>query len=256
MAEPGAPLELRSVSKRYGATVALDAVDLAVASGCTTVLIGASGSGKSTLVRAMLGLVAPDAGRVRVAGQELTAENVLSLRRRMGYVIQEGGLFPHLTTRGNAALVARYLGWEAARVEARLAELAELVRLPADALDRYPVQLSGGQRQRVGLVRALMLDPELLLLDEPLGALDPIVRAELQEDLREIFRRLGKTVVLVTHDLAEAGFFGDRIVLLRDGAILQQGSLAELLDAPADPYVARFVRAQRTPLESLRGAGA
>jgi osmoprotectant transport system ATP-binding protein len=163
----------------------------------------------------------------------------------MGYVVQDGGLFPHLTAQANAALLARYLGWIEQRVNARLTELSQLTHFPAEGLNRYPIQLSGGQRQRVSLMRALMLDPEVLLLDEPLGALDPIVRSDLQMDLRRIFRALGKTVILVTHDLSEAGFFGDRIVLLRDGQIVQQGTLAELTQTPADPFVTRFINAQR-----------
>jgi osmoprotectant transport system ATP-binding protein len=163
----------------------------------------------------------------------------------MGYVVQDGGLFPHLTARGNIVLMARYLGWQRPRLAARVAELAALTRFPADALDRYPAQLSGGQRQRVGLMRALMLDPAALLLDEPLGALDPLIRSDLQADLREVFRQLGKTVVLVTHDLAEAAFFADRIVLLRDGRVVQQGSLDDLWTRPADPFVTHFIQAQR-----------
>src|SRR5438552_13661798 len=166
----------------------------------------------------------------------------------MGYVVQDGGLFPPLTGRSNVTLMARYLGWDGQRIETRLAELAELTQFPTDGLMRYPTQLSGGQRQRVSLMRALMLDPDVLLLDEPLGALDPIIRSELQTDLRRIFRTLTKTVVLVTHDLSEAGFFGDLIVLLRAGKILQQGALADLVRAPADPFVARFINAQRGPL--------
>jgi osmoprotectant transport system ATP-binding protein len=241
-------LELKGVSKSYDGRPVLQSTDLALAAGQTTVLIGPSGCGKSTLIRLMVGLVRPDTGVVRFAGTEVRPDNVLELRRRMGYVVQDGGLFAHLTARGNVTLLARYLGWEERRAEARLAELAELTRFPADGLDRYPVQLSGGQRQRVGLMRALMLDPEVVLLDEPLGALDPIVRSELQDDLRRVFRAVGKTVVLVTHDLGEAGFFGDRIVLLRDGQIVQQGTLADLVQSPADPFVTRFVNAQRTTL--------
>jgi osmoprotectant transport system ATP-binding protein len=238
-------LELRAVSKRFGKTAALRTTDLDVLSGKTTVLLGPSGCGKSTLLRLMIGLARPDSGRVVFDGRELTPANLLTVRRRMGYVIQEGGLFPHLTARKNAALMARYLGWTWQRIDERLAELAGLVRLPAERLDAFPAQLSGGQRQRVSLMRALMLDPELLLLDEPLGALDPLVRADLQTDLRHVFRSLGKTVVLVTHDLAEARHFGDRIVLLRDGAIVQQDTFDGLLHRPADPFVSRFINAQR-----------
>ena len=175
------------------------------------------------------------------------AATARAVRLRTGYVIQDGGLFPHLTARGNVTLLARHLGWDRPRIEARVAELAELTRFPADGLDRHPRQLSGGQRQRVGLMRALMLDPAALLLDEPLGALDPLVRADLQTELRDIFRSLGKTVVLVTHDLGEATFFADRVVLLRDGRVVQEGSPADLWHRPADPFVTRFVQAQRGP---------
>jgi osmoprotectant transport system ATP-binding protein len=169
------------------------------------------------------------------------------VRLRTGYVIQDGGLFPHMTARGNLTLMARHLGWDRMRIDTRVRELTELTRFPADGLDRYPLELSGGQRQRVGLMRALMLNPDALLLDEPLGALDPLVRADLQTELRDIFRALGKTVVLVTHDLGEAAFFADRIALLRDGHIVQQGSAADLWHRPADPFVTRFVQAQWGP---------
>ena len=172
----------------------------------------------------------------------------------MGYVIQDGGLFPHLTARGNAALVARFLGWDAERIDGRLDELVELTHFPADGLDRYPAQLSGGQRQRVSLMRALMLDPDVLLMDEPLGALDPMIRRDLQGELRAIFRSLGKTVVMVTHDLGEAGYFGDTIVLIREGRIVQRGSFRDLLTAPADAFVTEFVNAQRSPLDVSPGA--
>jgi osmoprotectant transport system ATP-binding protein len=245
--------ELRGVSKTYGPTVALRPTDLVVRTKSTTVLIGPSGCGKSTLLRLMIGLLRPDTGTVSFEGSELTADNVLELRHRMGYVIQDGGLFPHLTARGNAALLARYLGWDDKRVRSRLDELADLAQLPRETLDRYPAQLSGGQRQRVALIRALMLDPGVLLMDEPLGALDPLIRADLQEDLRRVFQTLGKTVVLVTHDLGEAGFFGDSIVLLRDGQVVQEGPLNNLVTAPADPFVTRFINAQRLPLSLERG---
>ncbi|HLJ98087.1 MAG TPA: ATP-binding cassette domain-containing protein [Gemmataceae bacterium] len=244
-------IELTGVSKSYGRQQALHTTNLAIPPGQTTVLIGPSGCGKSTLLRLMIGLIRPDRGTVRFAGTEVTAANVQRLRWRMGYVVQDGGLFPHLTARDNILLMARFLGWSSERIETQLAELATLSQLPADGLLRFPTQLSGGQRQRVSLMRALMLDPDVLLLDEPLGALDPIIRSELQTDLKRIFQTLGKTVVLVTHDLSEAGFFGDLIVLLRAGKIVQQGTLADLLQAPADPFVTRFINAQRGPLVSL-----
>lgn len=244
-------LELTQVSRSFGDTVALRPTDLSVRSGATTVLIGPSGCGKSTLLRLMIYLIKPDSGSVRFEGTEFNDDDVLQLRHRMGYVIQDGGLFPHLSAADNVALVARHLGWDEPRVALRLNELADLTRFPTDGFSRYPAQLSGGQRQRVGLMRALMLDPDVLLLDEPLGALDPIVRSELQVDLRDIFRTLKKTVVLVTHDMGEAGFFGDVIILMRDGGIVQQGSLAELVKQPANEFVERFIQAQRTALHVL-----
>ena len=246
-------LELNGVSRSFGETTALAPTDLTIEEGLTTVLIGPSGCGKSTLLRLMLYLIEPDSGSVRFEGTQFTRADALALRHRMGYVIQDGGLFPHLSARDNVALLARHLGWDEGRVATRLAELIELTHFPPEGLDRFPVQLSGGQRQRVSLMRALMLDPHILLLDEPLGALDPIVRSELQHELREIFRAVEKTVVMVTHDIGEAGFFGDVIVLMREGSVVQRGSLRDLVDAPADPFVTRFINAQRTAVEVLGG---
>jgi osmoprotectant transport system ATP-binding protein len=242
---------LEGVTKSYDGRIAVGPVDLAVTPGRCTMLIGPSGCGKSTLLRLMNGLASPDAGAVRFEGELVTRASAPLLRHRMGYVIQDGGLFPHLTARGNAALMAKYLGWTDRRIDERLAELAELTAFPTDGLDRYPVQLSGGQRQRVSLMRALMLDPDVLLLDEPLGALDPVIRYGLQDELRAIFRTLGKTVVMVTHDIGEAGFFGDDIVLLRDGAIIQRGDIRALAETPADEFVEQFVHAQRGVADAL-----
>ena len=244
-------LELSHVTKRYAGATALEDCDLIATSGETTVLIGPSGCGKSTILRLIIGLQMPDAGSIRFAGQPLEPTRMPALRQRMGYVLQDGGLFPHLSARDNVTLMAEHLGWPSARIVSRIEELAELTHCPIDGLDRFPLQLSGGQQQRVSLMRALMLDPEVLLLDEPLGALDPMIRFELQNDLREIFSRLRKTVVMVTHDLGEAAFFGDTIVLLRGGRIVQQGSLQQMLGAPADEFVTRFIQAQRAPLEAM-----
>jgi osmoprotectant transport system ATP-binding protein len=241
-------IELRKVSKAFGSVTALRTVDLAIRPGMTTVLIGPSGCGKSSMLRLIIGLIRADEGDVFFQGTRVRPETVLPMRRRMGYVIQEGGLFPHLTARDNVTIMARHLGWDKNRIGERLGELVRITRFPPDGLDRFPLQLSGGQLQRVSLMRALMLDPDVLLLDEPLGALDPMIRAELQTDLKRIFHALGKTVVLVTHDMGEAVFFGERIVLLRDGRIVQQGTPNELERAPADPFVVRFINAQRSPL--------
>jgi osmoprotectant transport system ATP-binding protein len=245
-------LSVHNISKIYDDRAALDALTLTVQKARTTVLIGPSGCGKSTLIRIMIGLILPDTGHVRFKNTEVTPETALQLRHRMGYVIQDGGLFPHLNGYDNVALMARYLGWAEDRLAVRIHELTELTRFPEDGLGRYPVQLSGGQRQRVSLMRALMLDPDVLLLDEPLGALDPIIHADLQDDLRDIFRTLGKTVVMVTHDMGEAGFFGDEIVLMQDGKIIQQGTLHDLVHDPVDDFVSRFINAHLGPLDVLK----
>jgi osmoprotectant transport system ATP-binding protein len=240
-------LELRGVAKRFGEAQAVRPLSLAIPEGRTTVLIGPSGCGKSTILRMLIGLTPPDEGDVLFGGAPL-AGRLAEARRRTGYVIQDGGLFPHLTARQNICLMPEHLGWDAARRNARMSELAALTQFPEDRLGAFPAELSGGQRQRVAIMRALALDPDVLLLDEPLGALDPLIRRGLQDDLREIFRRLSKTIVLVTHDMHEAAFFGDGIVLLQAGAIVQQGTLADLLERPADPFVTEFIRAQRSEL--------
>ena len=241
-------LELTNIAKRYDEQPALHPTSLNLEEAKTYVLIGPSGCGKSTLLKLMLGLVSPDSGTVSINRQRLTPHNAVKMRQRIGYVIQEGGLFPHLTARDNISLVARHLGWETSRIDSRVAEVNELTQLDDDCLDRFPAQLSGGQRQRVGLMRALMLDPDVLLLDEPLGALDPMIRQEMQTELRDVFRSLKKTVIIVTHDLHEAAFFADEIVLLRAGAVVQRGTISDLLESPADPFVTEFVSAQRTSL--------
>src|SRR5687767_12184814 len=211
------PVVLEGVTKRYPGGWTLGPLDLDVTRGETLALLGPSGCGKSTILRLLAGLVRADRGRLRVDGIELTPATVPALRLRIGYVVQEGGLFPHLTAAGNVALVARDQGWDAARVAARTRELASLVRLEAGLIEQFPAQLSGGQRQRVALMRALVLDPDVLLLDEPLGALDPMIRVRLQDELGGLFRDLKKTVLLVTHDLAEAAALADDIVLMKDG---------------------------------------
>src|SRR5438067_5651360 len=238
-------ISLEQVSKRYDGKAALEPTTLDVPAERCLALIGPSGCGKSTLLRLIVGLIAPDGGAIAVAGTPVTPATIRALRLRIGYVIQDGGLFPHLTAAGNVTLMADTLRWERSRARARLQQLAELVQLPPAMLERYPAQLSGGQRQRVGLMRALMLDPEVLLMDEPLGALDPIIRAQLQADLKRIFQQLRKTVLFVTHDMSEAAFLGDEIALMRDGIVLQRGAPRELLEHPADPFVAEFIRAQR-----------
>lgn len=244
-------LEFEGVTKRFSSLVALDAVTLHCEPGRTTALLGPSGCGKSTLLRLAVGLLWPDSGRVQVEGQPLDAVRVIELRQRIGYVIQEGGLFPHLDVLSNVALMARHLRWDAPRVSSRFEQLRELVKLPASVSTRFPHELSGGQRQRVSLMRALMLDPPLLLLDEPLGALDPMIRRDLQRDLAELFKELRKTVVVVTHDIAEAGTLAEMLVLLKAGRVVQQGSLEDLIERPASPFVSEFVETQRGAREVL-----
>lgn len=223
-------------------------LNLSFNKGETTLLIGPSGCGKSTILRLLCGLNRAVRGEIHIDGQLLTAQNLSVLRLRMGYVIQEGGLFPHLTARDNISLMARRLKWTANRIDKRVADLCELTRFPMELLPRKPGALSGGQRQRVSLMRALMLDPELLLLDEPLGALDPMIRAELQENLKEIFNRLAKTVIMVSHDLNEAAFLADRVILMNRAQIEQQGIIQELINRPASAFVTRFVESQSSHL--------
>jgi osmoprotectant transport system ATP-binding protein len=248
---------LTGIRKAFGdaddPTVVLDGIDLIIEPRTTVALIGPSGCGKSTLLRLMNGLLTPDAGTVRFDGQPMEGPNLTNARRRIGYVVQEGGLFAHLTARQNVTLLGRRLGWDKMHAADRAADLAALVQLDADLLDRYPHELSGGQRQRVALMRALANDPEALLLDEPLGALDPMVRADLQDELKALFDRLRKTVVLVTHDLAEARRLASRVVLLHEGRIAHDGTHEAMLRKPGSDFVRRFVSAQRR-LHGLEGA--
>jgi osmoprotectant transport system ATP-binding protein len=230
-------IAVEAVEKTYDGRHVLGPLSLDVPTGARVAIVGPSGCGKSTLLRVILGLVRPDAGRVVVAGEPLRDENKLAVRRRIGYVVQDGGLFPHLTAERNVTLVARHLGWEEGRLRKRLDDLSAMTGMDRDALARWPVQLSGGQRQRVGVMRALFLDPDVILMDEPLGALDPITRRRLQGELRGLFRALGKTVLLVTHDVAEAAFLAETAVVMRGGRIVQQGAVEAMASAPADEFV-------------------
>lgn len=239
-------ISLREVTRTYGAQVAVQQIDLQFAAGTTTCLVGPSGCGKSTLLRLIIGLVAPDTGSVVIDQELLSEENLLPVRRQMGYVIQDGGLFPHLTAAENVSLMARHLRMPTDKIRKRIRKLCSLTQFPPERLKQYPAELSGGQRQRVSLMRALMLRPTILLLDEPLGALDPMVRAALQVDLKKIFEQLGQTVIMVTHDLPEAVFFADRIVLMNEGQVVQDGNYADLHDRPTSPFVTEFLRAQRS----------
>jgi len=248
----GTSVALEGVSKSFGTRVVLAKTSLAIEASQRLALIGPSGCGKSTLLKMMLGLVVPNSGKVLIGDTEVTDATSRALRRRIGYVIQDGGLFPHLTAEENVTLVARLDGETKEKLAPRVHELAELARLSERLLERYPSSLSGGERQRVGLMRALMLDPDVLLLDEPLGALDPLVRAKLQEDLRSAFAKLSKTVVIVTHDMAEAAYLADVIAVVKDGTILQRAPIAELVAQPAHPFVKELLGAQRTLEEALR----
>ncbi len=244
-------ITLDKVGKRYAGQVAIDNITLHFKANTTTALIGPSGSGKSTLMRLINGLVACDTGRIQIDDERLCQDKLLKQRQAMGYVIQEGGLFPHLNAFENLALMPRYLGWSDKRLQQRVQQLADLVQISSNALTRYPIHLSGGQRQRVSLMRALMLDPKILLLDEPLAALDPLIRYQLQQQLRDIFQELAKTVVMVTHDMSEAVYFADWIVLLHHGSIVQQGTARALIQSPVNRFVHDFVQAQRQPLQTL-----
>ncbi|MFW7377708.1 MAG: ATP-binding cassette domain-containing protein [Oligoflexus sp.] len=233
------------VNVSYQGTAVFHDLSLDFPTSKTTVLLGASGSGKSTILKTLLGLLKPVHGKIQIRHPDLNYHNLTLLRQNIGYMVQGSGLFPHLSLADNVSLLPRYLKWEQEKIKTRLGELADLVQLERDILTRYPRQVSGGQKQRASLMRALMLDPPLMMLDEPLGALDPMTRFDLQQDLKKIFLSLKKTVIFVTHDLAEAAYFADKICLLYEGKVLQQGSFHDLLHHPADPYVTKFVTAQR-----------
>ena len=247
-----AAIELSGVSRHYGAVVALDGVDLAVQPGEFVALVGGSGSGKTTLLKTINGLTRPDAGRITVAGEDVAGVAPHLLRRRIGYVFQETGLFPHLTVAENITITPRLLGWAATRMATRVAELLMLVALPADVSGRAPSELSGGQRQRVGVARALAAEPALMLMDEPFGALDPLTRDSLGTDYRTLHDRLGLTTIMVTHDIAEAVLLADRIVVLAAGRILADGAPAHLLATAGDPMVRALLEAPKRQADRLR----
>ncbi|MBB5753931.1 ABC transporter ATP-binding protein [Prosthecomicrobium pneumaticum] len=237
-------IEIDGLSRRFGDVLAVDDVSMTIERGSITALVGASGSGKSTLLRMINRLIEPTAGTVRIDGRDTATVPHETLRRGMGYVIQGNGLFPHWTVAQNIATVPRLVGWPKARIAARVDALLDLFGLdPAAYRDKYPAQLSGGQQQRVGVARALAAEPAVMLMDEPFGALDPIIRAQAQRDLGAIQRRLGTTIVLVTHDMEEAIRLADRIAVMRAGRLLQDATPAALLADPAPGYVAELVGA-------------
>ena len=245
-------IELSGIEKRYGAHAALAGVSLSVERGEFTALVGGSGSGKTTLLKTINRLVTPDAGQVRVLGEDVATTPPYVLRRKIGYVFQEVGLFPHLSVGENIAVTPKLLGWEAKRVEARVANLLGLVDLPLEVAGRPPAALSGGQRQRVGVARALAAEPGLMLMDEPFGALDPLTRDALGADYRALHDRLGLTTVMVTHDMAEAVLLADRIVVLREGRIVADGKAADLLAQTKDEGVRALLEAPKRQAERLR----
>jgi osmoprotectant transport system ATP-binding protein len=244
-------IALERVSKRYPSGLAVRDVSLAVAAGAFVAVVGASGSGKTTTLKCVNRLVEPDAGVVRVEGRTAADDPPYELRRRIGYVFQGIGLFPHLSVAENVAVTPRLLGWPAAEVEARVDELLDLVELPRTFAGRSPAELSGGQRQRVGVARALAARPRIVLMDEPFGALDPITRDSLGQAYRDLHERLGLTTLMVTHDMQEAILLADRIVVMAEGRILAEGTPRELA-ASAEPGVAALMAAPRRQAERVR----
>jgi len=234
-------IEIESLTKRYGPTTVVDGVTMSIARGSITVIVGTSGSGKSTLLRMINKLIEPTSGRVSIAGRDTASSPAHLLRRKIGYVIQGHGLFPHRSVAENIATVPRLLGWDAARIQARVDELLQIFQLdPPEYAAKFPYQLSGGQQQRVGVARALAAEPAVLLMDEPFGALDPIIRTKAQDDLLDIQRRFGTTVVLVTHDMDEAFRLGERVAVMSQGRMLQYDTPTVLLTHPVDPFVSRL----------------
>lgn len=244
-------IALEGLTKVFGGFTAVDRVSLEVRPGETLVLLGTSGCGKTTTLRMINRLIAPTAGRILVDGRDTAEEDPVRLRRKIGYMIQGVGLFPHRTVRENILTVPQLLGWDEARCARRLEELIPVVNLEAALLPRFPHELSGGQRQRVGLARALAADPPIVLMDEPLGALDPITRQQVRREFRRIESLVTKTIVLVTHDIAEAVELGDRICLMSRGRIEQIGPAAELLFRPRTDFVRDFFEGGRLQTEWL-----
>jgi osmoprotectant transport system ATP-binding protein len=239
-------LELQNISKTFEDRSVLAEVNLMVPKGATHALIGSSGSGKTTLLRITLGLIPFDKGYVKINDQALLSFTPVEWADRIGYVPQDGGLFPHISGKNNIALIAGLRGWRKSKIDGRVEELRKLVDLDPEILTRFPREMSGGQKQRVSIMRAAMMDPAVMLLDEPMAALDPLIRRSLQQELKSIFQRLNKTVLLVTHDLGEAVYLAEQITLLHEGRVVQTGSYRDLLLQPATPFVSQFINAQRS----------
>lgn len=242
-------IEARHLHKKFGKTKAVDDVTFEVKEGETLVLLGTSGCGKTTTLKMLNRLLEPDAGEILIAGRDIRRQPAETLRRSIGYVLQNHGLFPHYTVARNIALVPQLLGWDKKRVESRSAELLEKLHLPASCLNSYPNELSGGQQQRVGLARALAADPPILLMDEPFGALDVITRSKIRIEFKQLDELRRKTIIMVTHDVQEAFELGDRICLMDQGRIIQEGTTAELLFNPVNSFVDGFLSEQRLHLE-------
>ena len=246
MNKGGATVEFRGVTKRYADQVAVDELSFTVPAGKICILVGPSGSGKTTSLKMVNRLIEPTSGAILIDGHDILQEDPVQLRRRIGYVIQHVGLFPHETIAENVATVPRLLGWTKQRIDARVTELLALVGLdPGRYVKRYPAQLSGGERQRAGVARALAAEPPVMLMDEPFGAVDPIVREHLQSELLRIQRELGTTILFVTHDIDEAIRLGDRVAVMRGGKLVQFDPPGELLAHPVNDFVAQFVGSDR-----------
>lgn len=241
-------LLLQKVTKAYSSQFAIRSLHLQVSEGESHILLGPSGSGKSTILKLIMGLIRPEQGDIQLGNDWLSLVEKQEWVRKIGYVPQDGGLFPHLNAEQNATIVAKSLHWKKSRIQERISEVAKLVSMPDNLLVRYPYELSGGQKQRVAIMRALFLDPKLLLFDEPLANIDPLLRLEIQTELRTLFKKLNKTVLTVTHDIGEAAYLGDRVSMICNGSILQSGPMSELIKRPADPFVTQFINAQKREL--------
>lgn len=244
-------IEIKAVTKQFNGKTVLHPTHLTLANKQTHVFWGSSGSGKTTLLRLIAGLIEATSGEIWVEGQRVSQKTQSQLASKIGFVIQEGGLFPHLTGYQNIALASRPQSWSQERINQRITELSNLVQLDLALLNSFPKQLSGGQRQRVALMRALFLDPDIILLDEPLNALDPLVRSDLQKELKRIFNSLKKTVIIVTHDIGEGAFFGHTLSLFHEGQLIQHGDFRSFIKSPESEFVTKFITAQVPPPELL-----